>query len=527
MSRDFLNSGILGANIAAASGRGFRAINTDNLPTPDYDGRFFETFPTVWAGAYAFRKRLEKGDAQAMEEWVTLFLLHFFGVLHVEDFDQRRIDSDFDKDLWLAFSGTYPATRDEGKLSSIAILRTSDRVVAGAYYPQIIFFPSRGRHEWLQSEALKPFLSQHRLSWSKASELLLESDFYRDEFHLHLRSIINLLTRRELKEKLEQFCSQVFGAFHGQAKAISQHPVNWETRVPREVDPAELISHYPLKKLNANGGHTYYLLSGMDLSFQPPWMKTKITPELPAPTDFYQSGPRQITVEFAGKKHVCSLAEEDNIHLLKDLFLAHSPFFCKVPRDSDTFAAKISSKHEIALQDNSLRPQEKAICLAPFHHSFFQHFPEIFAEGKALQSEPTADGGVQWSFLVLGKEVKLRSKPILLANLAATNTLSMYPPKVAKQWKLYVAYGTGNKETSGRWQLVDENGWLGQQVDLEEEEYVSILTREGDLPNRPKALLFKDAVDKERGVLFLSEFPEIDSDGDQLATLAVDFSTLR
>ncbi len=524
MARDFLNSGILGANVAAG-GRGFRAINTDNLPVPEYDGRYFETFPTVWANAYAFRKELEAGSPEAVGEWFTLFLLHYFGVLHLENFDQRVIQKEFDKDLWLAYTGTYPRSRDEGELQSIGILQTTDRAVVGAYYPQIIFFPSRGRDTWLASESLKPYLENNRLSWDKSSALLLESDHYKNEFHVHLRSIPNILPRRDLKELTEAFCNQRFGAFYGQARTLSPHPGGWETRIPKEIDPKELLLEYPLQQSNKNGGKTYYLLTDLDLSYQPPWMKTKISPELPAPVDFMRSGPRQITVEFAGKKHICMLSEDDEILLVKNLFLSHAPFFCKVPRETETFATRISFKHEVALQDNTIRPQEKAICLAPLQHEFFQEFPEVFKEMKMVRAEPTPDGGVQWTVGILGHEVFWKSKPILLANLATTNTLSIYPPKVSPQWKLYVAHGTGNKETSGRWQLIDENGNLGQPVELEEEEYLSILQPKGEGPNRPKAMLFKDAAEKERGIMFLADFDNVDLDSDQTASLAVDFGT--
>jgi hypothetical protein len=524
MAKDFLNQGILGANVSSAGGRGFRAINTDNLPIPDYDGRYFETFPTVWANAYAFRKELEKGDRQAVEEWTTLFLLHYFGVLHLENFDQRLLQSEFDKDLWLALAGTYPRSRDENTLQSISILQTSDRTTVGAYYPQIIFFPNRGREVWEQSESLKPYLAENRLSWTKAASLLLEGDYYKNEFHAHLRSIPNVLPRRELKERMENFCNQNFGAFYGQVKTLPPHPSQWETRIPKIIDPTELLREYPLQKTNRNGGKTYYLLTDMPLSYQPPWMKTKISPELPAPSDFMRSGARQISVEFAGKKHICQLEETDEIVLLKDLFLTHAPFFCKVPRETENFASRISFKHEIALQDSTLRPQEKAICLAPLKYEFFQHFAEVFQDMKNIRSEPTADGGAQWSLTVLGKEIAWRIKPILLSNLTTT-FLALYPPKVSPQWKLYTAHGTGNKETSGRWHLIDENGWVGQQIELEEDEYINVLHREGNTPNRPKALYFKDAADKERGILFLAEFEDVDRDTDQTAALAVDFGT--
>jgi hypothetical protein len=525
MAKDFLNSGILGANVSAAGGRGFRPVNSDTLPVPEYDGRYFETFPTVWASAYAFRKELEKGTPSAIEEWMTLFLLHYFGVLHLESFDQRVLNDAFDKDLWLAFAGTYPQSRDEGALQSIGILQTTDRAVVGAYYPQIIFFPSRGRESWLESDSLRPYLDESRLSWEKSAGLLLESDYYRDEFHQHLRGLPNILPRRELKERVDTFCNQTFGAFYGQPKLLQAHPSEWEIRIPKIIDPAELLREYPLQKANKNGGKSYYLVTGLDLSYQPPWMKTKITPELPAPSDYSQSGGRQITIEFAGKKFVAQLDEGDEIVHLKNLFLPQF-YGCKVNRDSENFVSKISFKHEIALHDTSIRPQEKAVCLAPVTHEFLQHFPEIFQAVKGINSEPTAEGGAQWTFTVLGREIAWRSKPIMLGNLANMN-LSLYPPKVSTQWKLYLAHGTGNRETGGRWFLIDENGRVGVETELEDDEYVSVLHREGSVPNRPCALMFKDAANppKERGILFLSNFDDVDLDSDQTATLAVDFGT--
>lgn len=178
MAKDFLNSGILGGGARFADSTGFRAIKTDYIGSPEYNPRFFETFPTIWASAYAFRKALEMGDETAVEEWATLFLLHYFGVLHLAAFDERKLMNEYDKDLWLAFHGTYPRTKDDGDLQSIGILQTDDQTVGGAYYPQVIFFPSRGRDAWSESENLKSFLDGKLLSWNKAGILLEDEGEY-------------------------------------------------------------------------------------------------------------------------------------------------------------------------------------------------------------------------------------------------------------------------------------------------------------------------------------------------------------
>ena len=52
-----------------------------------------------------------------------------------------------------------------------------------------------------------------------------------------------------------------------------------------------------------------------------------------------------------------------------------------------------------------------------------------------------------------------------------------------------------------------------------------VLHRADGAKNRPRALLFTDAADKERGVLFLADFFNLDLDTEQTATLAMDFGT--
>lgn len=111
MAKDFLNAGILGGGVGTAGKSGFRAVRTEYIGSPDYNPRFFETFPTVWASGYAFRKALEQGNETAIEEWATLFLLHYFGVLHLSNFDQNVLESKYDRDLWLALHGTFPVSK--------------------------------------------------------------------------------------------------------------------------------------------------------------------------------------------------------------------------------------------------------------------------------------------------------------------------------------------------------------------------------------------------------------------------------
>ncbi len=183
--KEFLNSGILGGGAGVAEKRGFRAIRTEYITSPDYDPKYFETFPTSWAAAYAFRKVLDlpgkPGQAtdnglfvqevsQAVEEWVTLFLLHYFGIVYLSESKQSELQQDYDRDLWLALSGTYPSVREEAP-RSIKLLQ-HDKTVVGAYYPAVIFFPARDRTIWLKDRTLDDYLLDNSLSWTRSRRIL-------------------------------------------------------------------------------------------------------------------------------------------------------------------------------------------------------------------------------------------------------------------------------------------------------------------------------------------------------------------
>lgn len=533
MARDFLNSGILGANAGNASKRGFRTLNTDSLPPIDYDGRFIETFPTAWASAHAFRKEIEAGHPSSIDEWATLFLLHYFGVITIRSFNQETIQKQLDRDLWAAFAGTYPKLRSEGGLMAISVLETSDKMVVGACYPETIFFAGRGREGWAASEVLKPYLTAGKLSWAKAESRLISDNFYRQEFNSHLRGVINILPIRRLKERIEQFCNQHLGALNIPVKYLSSNPTEWVTRVRDDIDPQQLLGAYPLKNKNEQGGVTYYILTGLNLSQQDSWMTKKISPDLPSPVDYSIAADRKIGIEFAGNKYLSEIGGLDEVVLIKDLLLDRPVAFCKVQLDAgrfpDDFACRISNRHLIALQDSSLQPNERAMCLAPVTQKFFQYFSETLSDAKSITSEASPEGSVVWTLNLRGVDgnypIKFSQSLLQFADLAKMSSIAMYPPKVSPQWKLYAAFGTGNRQTTGIWSLIDENGGIGRHIQLEDDEYISVLSAENNQPNRPRALLLKDDGGNERGVAILSDFDSLDMDPGNTATLAVDFGT--
>src|SRR5690348_4192084 len=341
--KDFLNTGILGGGAGVADKRGFRAIRTEYITSPDYDPKYFETFPTAWAAAYAFRKVLDlqvkpgtvsdngsfvEEVSEAVEEWVTLFLLHYFGIVYLSESTQSELQQHYDRDLWLALSGTYPS---EGAPRSIKLLQ-HDNTVLGAYYPAVIFFPARDRTTWLQDKTLEDYLMYDRLSWTRSRRILLTSEKEEHDFHTHLRSIAqHAMPSRSLQDRLYSFCEANFHERIDVTASLGSDPSKWEVPGLKNWPSDELLKIYPLVKPNKattdgaeeNAGKTFYLVDG--LPEYSPWMKAALVSSGPAPYQYRRIHDRLIVVDLPGRRFECPLGENDNIVLLKDLFLTDTP----------------------------------------------------------------------------------------------------------------------------------------------------------------------------------------------------------
>jgi hypothetical protein len=536
--KEFLNVGILGGDAGIPERRGFRAVKTDYIGSPDYNARFFETFPTTWASAYAFRRSLaadkqtdygtvatdDEAAIAATEEWMTLFLLHYFGTVRLAEYKRESLEKEYDKDLWLALSGTYPSAR-EGNLSAVYLLETNEGTVVGAYYPEIIFFPSRGRAEWARDEALQRFLIGSKLSWDLARRNLLTDDRKTHEFQSHLAAVAQLLPSKVFKERVANFLRDNFHDNMEAQYALDPHPYNW-VDVPGNKPPSakELLGHYPLVMKNQDGGKTYYLVAGMP--FRSEWMRTVVVADCTPLHYRGRAGDKVINVQVRGRVVPCQLEQSDEVVVLKDLFLEDPPYWCKVSRSNDVYTGRLRPVHKVDLRDNILRSDEFALCLAPIKRELLGHFPGLFQNIQFVSATPDLQRpSVEWTFHLDGHEVRWQTSPMAQAAMPDT-TLSLWPPRVSSKWRFYVAYGRGSKESSGRWHLVDENGGRGQEVSLEEDIYVSILPNTGR-SNQPRALVFTDNRDRERGVLFLSDIDRqnVDANSQSKATLAVDFGT--
>jgi hypothetical protein len=542
--KDFLNTGILGGGAGVADKRGFRAIRTEYITSPDYDPKYFETFPTSWAAAYAFRKVLdlpvkpgavsENGSfveevSEAVDEWVTLFLLHYFGIVYLSESKQTELQQDYDRDLWLALSGTYPSVREEAP-RSIKLLQ-HDNTVVGAYYPAVIFFPARDRTTWLQDKTLEDYLLDDRLSWTRSRRILLTTDKEEHDFHTHLRSIAQVMRDRSLQDRLYSFCEANFKERIDVTANLDPDPLRWEVPGLKQWPSDELLNLYPLMKPNkvtAEGvdkaaGRTFYLVNGMPE--YSPWMKTAIVTSGPAPYQYRRVNDRLIVVDLPGRRFECQLGENDEIVSLKDLFLTDAPHWCKVPKNSETHATHIRGLHKIDLRDPVVTEKDQAICLAPISSEMLKHFPELLRETDRFKVMPSIEGSsVKWSIPIKGREIIWQSRPSYAKGLPVSS-LALWPPRVSSEWRLYAAFGVGPKEDSGRWHLVDQNGRLGKLIDVEEEEYVSVLYG-STVPNQPKGLVLFDSNEHERGVLFLADFGGDQTPNHDLETkLSVDFGT--
>jgi hypothetical protein len=543
--KDFLNSGILGGGAGVAEKRGFRAIRTEYITSPDYDPKYFETFPTSWAAAYAFRKVLDlpvkSGTAsdggpfiddvsEAVEEWATLFLLHYFGIVYLSESKQNELQRDYDRDLWLALAGTYPSVREEAP-KSIKLLQ-HDETVVGAYYPAVIFFPARDRTAWLQDKTLEDYLLDDRLSWTRSRRILLTTEKEEHDFHTHLRSIAqHALPSRSLQDRLYSFCEANFRERIDVTAALDSDPSKWEVPGLKDWPSDELLKIYPLVKPNKitvdgvdeNAGRTFFLVDG--LPEYSPWMKTALVTSGPTPYQYRKVNDRQIVVDLPGRRFDCQLGENDEIVLLKDLFLTDTPHWCKIPKNSENHAAHVKALHKIDLRDPVVTEKDQAICLAPITSEMIRHFPELLRETDRFKAVPSIEGSaVKWSIPIKGREVVWQCRPSYAKGLPSSS-LALWPPKTSSEWRLYAAFGVGPKDDSGRWHLVDQNGRLGKLIDVEELEYVSVLYG-SPVPNQPRAMVLLDSNDHERGVLFLADFGGDQTPNHELETkLSVDFGT--
>ncbi|MDA2925659.1 hypothetical protein MYX78_00230 [Acidobacteria bacterium AH-259-G07] len=535
----FLNRGIVGGGAGVSADRIFFTLAKDDVDVPEYDPKFFETFPTAWASAYAFVKTLEANKTSedrtvkiATEEWASLLLLHYYGIAHLQEYGREELQRNYDKDLWPALSGTYPAKGTD--LDRVSVLETDDATVLGGYYEEVVFFPIRNRSKWSQTKetVLGRYLGEgwRRLSWKLCSEELLKEDDRKKEFHKHLRQVIEILPSSKLKHRLERFCDSKFGKWLGVlVGSLTRYPREWEIPADQPKSPSTLLDAYPFKKGDEKVGYTYYLVSGMP---QPqPWATKVIVKEGCSPYQYRRTGKSEITVYLAGQKIKCSLRDNDKIVELKELFLSDDPYWSKIDHPSETHSFRIKPFHIVDLRAPELKSDEMAVCLAPLKREFLEHFPELFSNLDRVGVFADGDA-VVWSMpIVFEEEEKTllwRTTPILHKALSKTS-VAIWPPKVSDEWRLYIAYVTGGKKKEwGSWHLIDENGVKGTSIELEEDEHVSVL-KNVNSPNRPRALLFEDHKSTERGLLLLAgsdkdkdiRAPSLDTK----VVLSVDFGT--
>jgi hypothetical protein len=523
--------------------RRFLRVPATYIQPPDSDPKYFETLPTMWAEAYTFQRAIERGDRAAIEEWVSLILLDYFGVLHLKRYEQSTLSQEYDPDLWPSISGTYPSPKGDS-VSSLELLHTSSRAayVVGAVYPGIIFFPGRGRSLWTTDEVLQPYLENQRLSWRKGCEVLLQDNFYRRSFYLHLMSVLNIL-ELAARTALSNFCMQetIFrGLPTTPITVLASNPIDWErpnTIIQNQEDLLErLLRQYPLQKSEPDGSTTYYLVA--DLPATAEWMRTAIAPGLPAPNQYEFISESKIRVQFAGKEHNLNLGKNQAIKL-NTLFLNKEPFYCAVNKSAlELRTPQIRKLHKEEILNNTgaftqIKPDDVAICLFPAKSKLFKHFPEILLDPDKFVSisDRTVAGGLNWQVTLLGRSFVIPTEP-KYSKALPDSQLAIWPPEVSPQWNLYAAHGTGAKrESCGRWQLIDETGKTGENVELakgaSDDEYVNILSSDGT-PNRPMAMELlmepmKDGSSNERGILFFTPLKE--RTGANKAALAVDFGT--
>lgn len=584
MNRPFLHVEIYDSNNPQLNARTFQKCKAREDMA--YDGRFREAFPTMWACAYELDKLVQAygkgtgGDLAehlaAVEEWAVLLVLYYSGVINHQTIhehelvDGRGATSDYDPDLWPALSGTFPGHADN-PLRSVTLLRADDegRTVVGAYYPHIVFFPSRGRAAWRESPVLGNYLQGNpvRLSWAKCYAKTVKTETDRAELAQHLASVGETLGGA-YGTAINKFCSsRGLPLPPGAARFNDENPfaphAGWK-RVVVE-DAARIMEAYPLIRETTNNGvrqRRYYLVQG--LRTLSPWMSDNFGRGMPTPQLVRQRTEKEVAISWAGRELTYTLKKtseghevDEEVVLLKDLFLDKPAYWCKPPETSPSealFTAFIEGCHkqEVNSHTNHSRELKKlcgdtALILAPINQKFIQHFGYLDeqnhygAEPHQLERklkrvecatvdeviEGETKEGASWTFVVTNKDGAERpinwTEMIEQSPKLPNKSVAIWPPKVSTDWRLYAIRSRGEKKReSGAWALVDENGNHGKPVQKDEDENLSVL-HDPQSPNRPVALMLLDAVDHPRGIFFLKLQASVIAQDS--AYLGVDFGT--
>lgn len=531
---EFLPREILGDRAGALDPRTFASVSTDAIAKPLYLNKYFETFPTAWAAAYAFTKLLHRGDKvavaevyAAVREWVTLFALQYLNVAYVTADDRQSLERDADPDFWPAIAGTYPSAGEA--IEHLMLLRVDEQTVIAGYYPDVVFFPARDRSGWNTHARLSPYVDGATLSWPLTHAQLRKVGL-EQKFETHLRSIAECCLSQSIQQTLVAFCATTFTDLptRGQTQKLGLDPSTWP--IPKAVgeDKTELLAKYPLRQTNADGGVTYYLVSGLDAS-NARWIAEPIDAHLPAPADFHKTAQRQISVTISGKQHSFEIKEKDRIVNLRDLFLEQPPYWTRNPRSKE-FAARILRLHTLDVSGApgifaGVQNDSHVVCLAPATAKMIAEFPSLVNDESAITVtyDRVADS-LEWLFRILDRDIRWRTSAVWAKSLA-NSSVAIWPPASSPDWHIYVAKGTGTKQSYGRWALVDERGRVADRlVDIEDDEYVSILSNAADRC-QPRALLLRDAQNNERGILVLAPFDKTVTDPEKEVALAVDFGT--
>lgn len=535
-----LNRNLVGNSVGASPERKTTAIRIEQLSSVNYDPKYFETIPTAWAAAYEFEGLLRQNSQPEIEEWVCLLTLHFFGIIGIARLTENQLSDHYEPRLWSVLNGTFPSI-SKASLRQIDLLRDSNGVTVGGCYEETIFFPSRDRSAWRDSNFISRFIgADERLSWKLCSEQLLKEPAPRQRLYDHLSRLIYFRLEGSLRERLSEFRNQATVFRNQTERSMEELPLidpdsyNWEIAV--DLRPQALLDSYPLQRQNKLGGITYYLVQGMPVLSE--WMLRAPTGK-PTPLQYRVDPVNQaIIVNLAKGPQVCPLRDNDRVLDLSSFFLhAETDFtyFSKSPAGKSPNVRRFH-KHEVRQIRglfSDLTSDDTAICLAPVRIRLLSEFPELLESpddriSLVPISGPDGIASLEWRFNVKGPdaerlEVVWPCVPNYSKDLFVSS-LSLWPPQPSPDWNLYLMYGQGqDPHSTSVWTLIDENGQTGSCHKLSQDSYLTML-QGSDGPCRPRALYLNDK-DRERGVLFLAEISERRVQKSFEATLAVDFGT--
>jgi hypothetical protein len=422
------------------------------------DYEFLNSLPTAWAGSYIFQKTIENKDKSSIEEWFSIALLHWHGILNLEYLDLQN--KKYDPDLKPALENTYPFDPENLRFILFKTRDTNDTIAY--YYPQTFYSPSFDRKNWQNSNLLKKFLDKERLNWEKAYQLIKDREDNQRLFAMHILKIIQVLN----KVKVTEVINAIKGSFEEILTNLKNFNVNQEVqndikiengKVPTLMDSKkgeignDILEKYPLKTKDKK---KFFLVN----NFKDNWIYEPVWEDVICPSDYKKISSNRIEI-----KPISANFEVDEVYNLEELLLDETTCFLLDEKEASDSYKYIKNPFlsiidlEEASSDLPKNPGKKLVLLYPLKSHIFK-FLNLDEEDIKLNLERVKNNKIIWKIELFKKPALTWETNAKFLEEASKISLAIWPPKFSADWNFYVIQNFCDPEKEGYFSLINKDG---------------------------------------------------------------------